>query len=187
MAADLAAMETSAEQRRAIIGQFGHEQLLLELVTEPHEDGHELAKWFVATFPDEAIRRQMSTFLDRVFENEANAPRIPPGTVANVVIFGGHPQDASKMERHFVNSRFHVRWEICDKTSDNKTILDAMTSANLVILVTSMVSHNVMLAARRHAHKLGIDFCTVAKATETQLGKVLRDYFGQDERLAKPE
>ena len=65
-----------------------------------------------------------------------------------VVIFGGHVRDPIKMtERLFQSSAFEMRWKPFEKGAavpSVKTISEAMTSADAVLLVTTMVSHNII-------------------------------------------
>ncbi len=182
----------SAEQCEAMLDHFGVDNVLLELVTdEPHDDGM-LINWVIDNVASENSRRRLATILQQWFDIGADEPDSIqfPGPTARIVIFGGHHRDENKMnERLFDNSRFDVRWKQCEKsrgTPDDKTLHEAMASADAAIVVTSMVSHNVMIIVRRFAKKQGIAFRTVIKATDSQLQAVLDELFPEEQVRMPP-
>lgn len=180
----------SAEQCEAMLGHFGAENVLLELITdEPHDDGT-LTQWAIENFPHENSRRTLTAILQRWFDADHDQAEWAhqTGPQRRIVIFGGHHRDENKMnERMFDNSRFDVRWKQCDKsrgTPDDKLLHEALTTADAAIVVISMVSHNVMIIVRRYAKKHGIAFRTVTKATDAQLQAVLDELFPAEQPAA---
>ena len=100
-----------------------------------------------------------------------------------VVIFGGHVRDERKMTRRlFERSPFEIRWKPFEKGARNpdaRELEDAVSHAEAVLLVTSMVSHNIMRIVKRLTQQAGIPFRAITKATDTQLKSVLAELFPQ--------
>ena len=82
--------------------------------------------------------------------------------------------------RLFEGSPFVVRWKPCEKNQgspDDKDLIAAMAHAHAVILVTTMVSHNIMRIVKRFAQENGIPLKIVTKATDLQLRYALSELF----------
>lgn len=179
-AVELVSVETSREKCEAVLGQFEPELVLLELITDTRDAGWELAEWVVASLPSPEARSALSSRLKQLA-----APRTSVTSSSEpelrIVIFGGHPRDESKMSRRlFDGSPFDVRWKPCEKhqsSPDDRTLTEAMAHADGVILVTSMVSHNVMHLVKRYVQQQGIPWKVVTKATDLQLKLALHELF----------
>ena len=169
-ATEIVSVESSLERCQRMLSQFGAEEILLELLTDPREDGLQLADWIIGNVPCESARRDLKAVLDEVLGDLPAASCQPEEKVIRVVIFGGHQRDESKMTRRlFGNSVFDVRWHPCEKSQgspDGKMISQAIEHADGVILVTTMISHNVARLAKQLAEQLAVPWRVVSKATD---------------------
>jgi hypothetical protein len=165
----------AAAQCESLIAQFSPEDLLLELLTDEHDDGWQLARELVAEVRGEALRQQLEGLLARWLAG----PR--PEKVARVVIFGGHPRDESRLGPLFQSGPFDLRWRVCERRQgdsvDRNLVADALTSADAAIIVTGMASHNIMELARGLAKSRGLRWRCVEKATQGQLAAALEEMF----------
>ncbi len=116
-AAQIVSIDGSEDQCEAILRQFRAEEVLLELITDEHDDGWALAQWTVDNVKNDRLQRDLVALLDCWSGKTGSA-----GQAANVeaafriVVFGGHQRDESKMNRRlFENSPFDVRWKPCEK------------------------------------------------------------------------
>lgn len=181
-AAQFVAIDRSAEQCAAITGQFSAEEILLELITDEEDDGWALARWTVDNVPDIGLRREFAALLER-WSGAAESINRPSDSEATfrIVIFGGHQRDESKMERRlFENSPFEVRWKPCEKNQgspDDRDLNAAMAHVDAVLLVTTMVSHNIMRIVKRFTQENGIPLRMIPKATDQQLRVALTEIF----------
>jgi len=177
-AAELVPIEGSQEQCERLLRAFRGEEVLLELITDPRDDGWQLAEWVIDNLPSPSARRELRAVLDDL--SVPDAPTVA-GTVVRVVVFGGHPRDASKMSRRmFDQSPCDVRWRPCEKSQgspDDKDLHDAMCGADAVILVSGMVSHNIMHIVKRYVQAHKVPWKAVSKATDPQLRSALSELF----------
>lgn len=180
-AAELVNVESSAEQCERMLSQFSPEEIVLELITDLRDDGWQTAEWVAASIPSKNVRREMRNLLDEL--SRADVP--PDARVFRIVIFGGHQRDESKMTRRlFHNSIFDVRWKTCEKSHgnpDDKTLNEAMSQADAVIFVTTMISHNVMRMVKRQAREKGIPSKAIDKATDRHLDDALNELFPNED------
>jgi hypothetical protein len=76
---------------------------------------------------------------------------------------------------------FEVRWKTLEKKHNGgvvrKTVVNALRSADAVIIVTGMASHALMHFAKEYAQKSGIPWRCVDKATDKQLRVTLQGLF----------
>ncbi len=162
-------------QCESLIGQFSAEDILLELLTDEHDDGWQLARELVEELGGEALGQQFEGLLTRW----STQPRREK--VARVVIFGGHPRDESRLGPLFESGPFELRWRVCERRQgdsvDRGLVADALTSADAAIIVTGMASHNIMELARGLAKARGLRWRCVEKATEGQLTAALEEMF----------
>ena len=181
-AAQLVSLEGSAEQGEALVRCFGAEAVMLELLTDEHEDAWDVAEWTVENVKSEPLRRELAAILDRWKTGAAGAGRkAPASAAARIVIIGGHQRDESKMaERLLDNLGFDVRWKPCEKcqgSPDDKDLHAAMAHADAVILVISMVSHTIMRIVKRFTQLRRIPLQRIDKATDQQLRGALAELF----------
>jgi hypothetical protein len=182
-AAEITPIDGSAEQCAAILRQFAPEMILLELITSERDDGWRLAEWVVDNVKLEAVRRDLSDILVRWSAPEAAVPEPVPPAPAKVrlVIFGGHIRDEGKMARRlFEHSPFEVRWKPFETNLGNpdaRDLEEAMATADAVLLISTMVSHNIMHMVKRYAKKKQIPLRTITKATDMQLTAALAELF----------
>jgi hypothetical protein len=154
----------------------------LELITDEHDDGWELARWVVENVESPARRNELASILDEwssFGDQVEGAPALQAS--GRVVIFGGHTRDPKKMTRRlFEGSDLEVRWKTCSKGQGDPReddIREWMAYADAVVVIIGMVSHNVMKAVKLYAQKNHIPFITVEKATENRLRTVLNELF----------
>lgn len=172
-----------AERCDAILRQFTPQDVLLELITDQDGGGWELAKWVVGNVKPETVRRDLATILGSWSkENDKSAaPTASASPAVRVVIFGGHVRDKNKMnERLFNRSQFEVRWKPFEKGAEIatlKSIYEAMNDADAVLIVTTMVSHNIMQMVKRVARENEVPFRVIAKATDVHLNTALGELF----------
>lgn len=180
-ATEIVSIESSVEQCQRMLSQFGAEEILLELLTDAREDGPELAEWIIANVPCQSARQDLQAAFDEVLSDLPEATNPPSEPVRRVVIFGGHQRDESKMTRRlFGDSVFDVRWKPCEKSQgspDGKLISQAIEHADAVILVTTMISHNVARLTKQLADQRGVPWLAVPKATHKQLTVALKELF----------
>jgi hypothetical protein len=171
----LAAGEDSA-QADALLAHFAAEDVLLELVTDEHDDGWQLAAEFVEQVSGEPVRERLRMLLAGW---AADVPRTDQSL--RVVIFGGHPRDETRLAPLFAGGPFELRWRIWEKRQgdsvDTRLVTDALTSADAAIIVTGMASHNIMELVRRFAKKRELPWTCIEKATDTQLKAALNELF----------
>jgi hypothetical protein len=192
-AGELISIENSMAQCEAMLSRFGAEQIVLELLTDEHDDGWELASWVTENVGHDSVRRELSAILNRLSEDppEPSGPASLPGHIIRVVIFGGHQRDENKLSRRlFENTPFDVRWKPCEKNQgspDDKELNEALKHADAAIIVTNLVSHNVMYNVKRFARENGIAWKCVTKATEAQLRVAFGELFPDCARLLVPK
>ena len=150
-AGDHVSIDGSSEQCEALLSQFDPRQILLELITDEHDDGWELARWVVDNVESQARRKEFASILDEWSASEDEDGREPSLRASGrVIIFGGHTRDPKMMTRRlFEGTDIEVRWKTCDKGQGDPRddeIREWMAYADAAIVVTSMVSHNVMKA-----------------------------------------
>ena len=190
-AAQFISIDGSAEQCESLLSQFAADEILLELITDDRIDGWALAQWTVDNVKSEVLRRELGDLLRR-WSGETDRLTKPPQVVARrrIVIFGGHQRDESKLNRRlFEDSPFDVRWKPCEKTQgkpNDKDLIDAMAHADAVILVTSMVSHNIMGTVKRYTGENDIPLRMIGKATDLQLRSVLEELYPEEKRCQEP-
>lgn len=179
-AAALVSVESSREQCEALLAQFDAEDVLLELITDTRGAGWELAEWVVGSLPSAEVRSSLARRLQELASTSTPA-HLPTERPLRIVIFGGHPRDESKLARRlFAGSEFEVRWKPCEKhfsAPDDRSLSEAMAHADGVILVTNMISHNVMHLVKRYVQQHEIPWRAVTKATDLQLTRALRELF----------
>ncbi|MCI0681941.1 MAG: DUF2325 domain-containing protein [Gemmataceae bacterium] len=165
----------AAAQCESLLGQFSPEEILLELLTDEHDDGWQLAREFVQELRGETLRQQCESLLAGWL---AQRPR---PKAARVVIFGGHPRDESRLGPLFESGPFELRWRVCERrqgdSADRGLIADALNSADAAIIITGMASHNIMELARGLAKSRGLRWRCVEKATAGQLTAALEEMF----------
>ncbi len=181
-AARIMSIHSSAEHCSRMLEHFGPEPVLLEILTDEDGDGRDMATWIIASVEPAATRRQLESLLETWYaDRPATAALEDSGPRKRVVIFGGHQRDESKLaQRLFAQSPFDVRWKPCAKhqgSPDDRVLEDAMSHADGVIVVTSMVSHNVMRAVKRYVQEYNIPWRAVSKATELQLRAIFAELF----------
>jgi hypothetical protein len=190
-AAQFISIDGPAEQCESLLSQFAADEILLELITDDQVDGWALAQWTVENVQSELLRRELGELLRR-WSGETDRLTKPTQVVTRrrIVIFGGHQRDESKMNRRlFEDSLFDVRWKPCEKTQgkpNDKDLIDAMAHADAVILVTSMVSHNIMGTVKRYTGENNIPLRMVGKATDLQLRNVLEELYPEEKRCQEP-
>jgi hypothetical protein len=162
-------------QCELLVAQFSADDILLELLTDEHDDGWQLARELVAEIRGESLRQQFDNLLV-AWTAESSREKL-----ARVVIFGGHPRDESRLAPLFESGPFELRWRVCERRQgdsvDRALVADALTSADAVIIITGMASHNIMDLARGYAKQRGLRWRCVEKATEGQLTSTLREMF----------
>ena len=185
-AAKLVPLDGPCEQCRAIVGQFGAEAVLLELLTDDRSGGWDVVEWVVDNIKNEDVRRECVALLGAWSRQDesAKSPEYADGQKPiRVSIFGGHPRDASKMNRRlFDDSPFAVSWHVYDKTHgdpDDREIAAAVAGSHAVILVTTRLSHNVMYGVKRFTQRQQIAMLTVKQATDRQLRAALAKLYPQ--------
>jgi hypothetical protein len=170
----LSLAEASA-QSESLAAHFSAEDILLELLTDDHDDGWQLARELVAELRGEGLRQQFESLLT-AWASESSTKKL-----ARVVIFGGHPRDESRLGPLFESGPFELRWKVCERrqgdSADRGLVSDALASADAAIIVTGMTSHNVMELARGFAKQRGLRWRCVEKATEGQLTAALEEMF----------
>ncbi len=179
-AAQLMPIDGSVEPCDAMLHQFGADNVLLELITDEGEDGWALAEWVVNGVASETVRKKLEAILAR-WSTPSKHLVVDSTAKFRIVIFGGHARDECKMTRRlFADLPFEVRWKQFEKSlgsPDIRALDQALASADAVLLVTTMVSHNIMRNVKRLTQKKGIPFRTISKATETQLRPALFELF----------
>ncbi|MCS6861269.1 MAG: DUF2325 domain-containing protein [Abditibacteriales bacterium] len=167
-------IEDLAAQYDRLLAQFDPEDILLALISDEHDNGWELADWFIGSVRSDAQRRRLQKIMRRWREPDraAHSRRV------RVVIFGGHPRDESKMTRRlFERSAVEVIWKICDKKQRFEVLDDALRHADAVLIVTSQVSHTLMEGVKRCANLYRVPWRCIHKATDNQLKAALRELF----------
>ncbi len=114
----------AASPCESLLGQFSPEDLLLELLTDEHDDGWQLAREFVQELRGDALRQQFEGLLAG-WQTQG-----PLAKAARVVIFGGHPRDESRLAPLFEAGPFELRWRVCERrqgdSADRGLIADAL-------------------------------------------------------------
>jgi hypothetical protein len=171
------AVSDVASQAEALLAHFPAEDVLLELLTDEHDDGWELAREFVDHLAGAGLRQRMAALLE-AWSAVAEPPQTP---LARVVVFGGHPRDESRFAPLFAGGCFDVRWRTCEKrqgdSSDARLVIDALTYADAAIIVTGMASHNLMELVRRYAKQFALRWTCINKTTDAQLSAALQELF----------
>jgi len=187
-AAQLIAIDSSAEHCEAMLRQFSASDLLLELITGDRDDGWELASWVADNVKNESVRRELSAILQDWSTSDVtssdvtgNSPDLETQPKVRVVIFGGHVRDGQKMtERLFEGSPFEVRWRPFEKGTGVPTIKvinEATANSDAALVVTTMVSHAIMQMVKRSVRDTGIQFLAIPKATDIHLTAALGKLF----------
>lgn len=170
-------LRSSPDQLLACCERFSEAAVLLEMITDPHDDGWELASWTVRDLPPSSVRSELERLLTS-WDTGAGED-VAPKSDCRIVVFGGHPRDESKFYDHqFAAANVTLTWNTFEKgrgTPDQRTIEQSMQTADAVIVVTKLVSHNVMQMVKRSANALDIPFCYIDKATASQLERVIRE------------
>jgi hypothetical protein len=184
MAAEAAADVTAA--CAMLLESFVAEQVVLEMVTDESDAGWPLFYEYVELLESEPLRRQLLEVAARLHADPPACTTRP----RRVVVFGGHPRDESKLRRRLLaDGSFDVRWKTCEKSHgdlDDVTLSEALCGADAVVIITSLVSHNLMRSVRRLADSLAIPWRCISKATELQLGRVLEQLCSQPADEAVP-
>jgi hypothetical protein len=158
-----------------LAAHFPLEDILLELLTDEHDDGWQLAQELVAEIRGENLRQRLESLL------AAWTAEGSPEKLARVVIFGGHPRDESRLGPLFASGPFELRWRTLERRQgdsvDRGLVVDALASADAAIIVTGMASHNIMDLARGHAKGRGLPWRCIEKATQAQIAAALREMF----------
>lgn len=161
--------------------RFGAAAVLLEMLTDPHDDGWELARWTVGQLPPSAIRSELEQLLSSWEVGSESDSECKPKR--RIIVFGGHPRDEIKFLHHqFEAADVTLIWNTFEKTRrapDERTIGQSMQTADAVIVVTKLVSHNVMYMVKRAANRLAVPFHCIEKATASQLERVIREVVEQ--------
>jgi hypothetical protein len=165
----------AAAQCQSLTAQFSPEDVLLELLTDEHDDGWQLARELVDELRGDPLGQRFGDLLER-WSNEARTQKL-----ARVVIFGGHPRDESRLRPRFEAGPFELRWRVCERRQgdsvDRSLVTDALSSADGAIIVTGMASHTIMELARGLAKARGLPWRCVEKASEGQLAAALEEMF----------
>ena len=170
-------LKSEPERLVASCERFGESAVLLEMITDPDDDGWELARWTVRHLPPSSIRSRMERLLTSWDVGQEGNRKARPEL--RIVIFGGHPRDDSKFQNHkFDAANVTLIWNTFEKsrgTPDQRTIDQLMQTGEAVVVVTKLVSHNVMHMVKRSASATGVPFCCIDKATTSQLERVIRE------------
>lgn len=170
-------LKCAPEKLIASCERFGEAAVLLEMITDPHDDGWELARWTVRHLPPSPVRAEMDRLLASWFPGQENSQESKRDL--RIVIFGGHPRDESKFQdHHFDAANVTFVWNTFEKgrgTPDRRTIDQSMQTAEAVVVVTKLVSHNVMQMVKRSASAMDVPFCCIDKATASQLEHAIRE------------
>lgn len=165
-----------ANQCERLLTRFSPRDVLLELLTYEYEDGFQLAVDFV----DHVGRSDLQAALDELLDDASLEGTAAP-LQRRVVIFGGHPRDESKAARNVAaEGGFELRWKPCDPSQgspDARVLSEQVVGADGVLIVTSLVSHNVMNVVKRSAERHGVRWLCIEKATDQQLRRGLNDLF----------
>jgi hypothetical protein len=163
------------QQCEALAAHFSLEDILLELLTDEHDDGWQLSRELLAEIRGENLRQRLESLL------AAWTIESPPEKLARVVIFGGHPRDESRLGPLFASGPFELRWRTLERRQgdsvDRGQVVDALASADAAIIVTGMASHNIMDLARGHAKACGLRWRCIEKATHGQIATALSEMF----------
>jgi hypothetical protein len=167
-----------AAQCDRLLSRFSARDVLLELLTYEHDDGRQLAEDFVA----HCGRPELAAALAELLADDADSAGLASaGPSLRIVIFGGHPRDESKMSQRLADEpRFELRWKPCDASQgapDSRALTETILSADGVLIVTTMVSHNVMNVVKRFAQKHAVPWTCIEKATEARLRLALAEMF----------
>ena len=168
---------SAPEQLIACCEQFGGAAVLLEMITDPHDDGWELAMWTVHHLPPSPVRAELDRLLSSWDAGAGHVLESKPDR--RVAVFGGHPRDESKFQDHqFAEANVSLIWNTFEKSGgapDQRTIERSMQTADAVVVVTKLVSHNVMQMVKRSTKMLDVPFYCIEKATASQLERVIRE------------
>jgi hypothetical protein len=161
-----------------VLEGFPAGEVLLALLTDEYDDGPKLARTFVNGISSEGQRRTLLADLKRLLGETGTAE----GRQIRVIILGGHPQDAKKLDRQlFGNSPFQVRWETFERKQTGggvrKAVVSVLRHADAAVIVTGMASHALMQFAKDAAKRCGLQWTCIDKATNVQLKAALCELF----------
>jgi hypothetical protein len=177
---DFMPVETSIERCEWMVSSFGMQDILIEMITDD-KVGWGLTEWTIDNLGGEADR----SLFRKVFHelSNDNAPQLDRNeTTPRIVIFGGHVRDEQKIRRRiFDQINCDAKWKLFEKrdngTPDERIVIDAMSNADAVLVITSMISHVVMHMVKRFAQKHDIPWMAIPKATDLHIKSALNELF----------
>lgn len=163
----------------ALLQRFTARDILLEMITDPNDQGWTVAEEWVTALRADRLRSEFATVL-REFADPSGLDESPAQKRIRVVIFGGHPRDESELAaRIFPNGPFDIRWKASERlgVQVRHVVTSSLNFADGAIVVTCRVSHEVMHAVKRHCQIYNLPVEIVVKATQVQIKQALRTMF----------